>query len=129
MPVANIVILSEDRLFSSLVVRNLEAQGHEANIYLLNRQRPLSFLASPSTSDVFLWVMDLAWFEESREPIYAKLADWCTHLYQPSILLLDTSWEYSHVQAFNATAILTKPFGMDRLLDMVQQLCDKPTPE
>ncbi len=123
---ANIAILSEDRLFSTLISRNLQTHGHEVHIYLLNQQHPLGFLASTDCAEVSLWLLDLVWFDVAREAVYTSLADWCSHVRQPSVLLVDASWGDSQVRTFHATTTLTKPFDMKSLVDVVQQFGGDP---
>jgi len=127
--VAHIIILSEDRMFSGLLARNLQVHEHHVEIYLVNQQVPLSFLASTSTSTTTLWIMDMGSLDELHEQTCASLAEWCHQLPQPSILLVDGSWSRGQVQAFDATATLTKPFAMDRLMHKVDELSAAHPPE
>lgn len=126
---AHIIILSEDRVFSRLLAQNLQAREHQAEVYLVHQQLPMSFLASPTISTTTLWIMDMGWFDELREPTYGSLVEWCRHLPQPSILLVDGSWSQSQVQAFRATATLTKPFDMSCLMQAVEELSALLPPE
>ncbi|MBI4339668.1 MAG: universal stress protein [Chloroflexi bacterium] len=118
----HITILSEDRVFSTLLVRNLQAQGYSVDIHLLNLQLPLSFLASPSTWDTSLWVLDLNWFNDPWARTYPALAEWSTTLPQPAVLLVDTSWDAELLKSFRAAAILTKPFSIVSFLQVVKRL-------
>ncbi len=126
---AHIIILSEDRIFSRLLAQNLQVHEHQAEVYLVHQQLPTSFLASPDTSTTTLWIMDLGWFDDLREPTYVSLVEWCQHLSQPSILLVDGSWSQGHVQAFHATTTFTKPFNMSCLMQAVDQLSGTLPPE
>jgi len=127
--VAYIIILSEDRLFSRLLARNLQAHEHQVEVYLVHQQSPMSFLASSATSTTTLWIIDMGWFDDHHEPTYTSLAEWSRHLPQPSILLVDGSWSQSRVQAFHATATITKPFAMSHLMHAVNELSAPPPEE
>ncbi|GEM_PF-309331 len=119
-----ITILSEDRVFSTLLSRNLEAQGHQVDIHLVNGVLPLSFLASPATWNTDIWVLDLNWHSDASERTYEVLSEWCRKQSQPAVLLVDNSWDVQATGAFGAATALTKPFSMMRFLQSVQQLAD-----
>ncbi|MBI2171600.1 MAG: universal stress protein [Chloroflexi bacterium] len=121
-PMQHVTILSEDRVFSALLARNLEAQGHRVDIHLVNPELPLSFLASPATWDTSLWVLDLSWYSEARTQTYAALAEWCRGQRRPAIMLVDSSWDGDEVRTFGAAATLAKPFPMTSFLVLVSRL-------
>lgn len=124
-----ITILSEDRVFSTLLSRNLEAQGHQVDIHLVNGVLPLSFLASPATWNTDIWVLDMSWHSDASESTYEVLSAWCRQQAQPAMLLVDNSWDAQAAGAFAAAATLTKPFSMVRFLQLVQQLAGVTLPK
>ncbi len=119
-----ITILSEDRVFSTLLSRNLEAQGHRVDIHLVNPLLPLSFLASPATWDSDLWVLDLSWHSDTGKRTYDVLAEWCRQQTRPALLLIDNSWDAQAVGAFRPAGTLTKPFSVVRFLQLVHNLTE-----
>lgn len=118
----HVTILSEDRVFSALLARNLETQGYQVDIHLVNPALPLSFLASPASWDTSLWVLDLSWYSEARAQTYAALAEWCRGQRRPAVLLVDGSWDGVEVRTFSAAAALTKPFSMASFLVLISRL-------
>lgn len=118
----HITILSEDRVFSTLLARNLQAQGHEVDIHLLNLQLPLSFLASAASWDTSLWILDLSWFDYAKSWAYRTLAEWCGSVRRPFVLLVDDSWDARWVRVFRSRAALSKPFAMVNFLQLVNKV-------
>jgi DNA-binding response OmpR family regulator len=120
--VQHIAILSEDRVFSSLLARNLQSHGHQVEIHLLNARSPLSFLESWSAGDTSVWILDMGWYDTPRHSVYATLSEWCRGVPQPTVLLLDASWNVDQARMFNATSTLNKPFPVTNLVSVVNRL-------
>ncbi len=117
---SHITVFSEDRVFSELLLRNLQHRGHEVAIHLVNRRSLESRdLAGIMSADDLL-ILDLAWYDPSRLETYRKIADLCGQLPTPLLLLVDGTWTEGSVAAFSAAITLRKPFGIDRVIQAVE---------
>ena len=120
---SRITVLSEDRVFSALVSRNLQMRGHQVAVWEIH-PGSLEILGPVKTAEVAeavdLVILDLHWYDPSRQESYQRLVDVATKLRKPMLLLVDGTWTADLVASFHAVATLRKPFSIDRVIEAVE---------
>ena len=118
---SRIIVLSEDRVFSGLVSRNLQQRGHQVAAHLLNA----GTIGSPYLLDLVakegLVTLDLDWFDSARLATYRRMVALIAGLRKTVILLVDSTWPKLWADQFGATVTLHKPFSIDHVVQAVEQ--------
>ncbi|MBI4199812.1 MAG: response regulator transcription factor [Chloroflexi bacterium] len=119
MPV--VLLITEDSVFGDLVARNLQERSYHVETRVVSAAwagEPAPRADSPPDS----CILELGWFDHARAAHYARLAQWSRELSCPTVLVVDSSWPQAWVQAFEARAVLRKPFAMAVLVRTVDEV-------
>jgi DNA-binding NtrC family response regulator len=111
----HITLISEDAHYARLLQRYLERRSLSVEVLVVGRQDSLDGGIRRAMEKSRVLLLDMGWFEASRQELYQTLIWLCTVVQVPRVLLVDASWPEAWVRRFGTQSVLKKPFSMDQL--------------
>ncbi len=111
----HITLISEDAHYARLLQRYLQRRSLPVEVLVVGRQDSLDGGIRRAMEKSRVLLLDLGWFEQSRQELYQTLVWLCTVVQGPLVLLVDASWPEAWVRRFGPQSVLKKPFSMDQL--------------
>ena len=117
----HITIISEDRVHARILEENLQRRAFQV-VTIVVGQPQANGLAQLAFAPDTLLVLDLGWFDSSRQEFYQALGWLCAASSVPRIVLADASWPDGWIRQFSAHRVLSKPFSMETVGRAIEEV-------